>query len=662
MMCLLYRSTRTGEFLFMCFQRVALLSVASVFLLSAQSAQDQENPLPLDGCTFRANPSEFLESQSRVRDEVFQSVRRWKSGAKASAVSASSIPRKNFIDDDIFGRLEAAQVPAAALTTDAEFIRRITLDLTGRLPSPAAVREFVSSDSSLKRDDLINRLLMTQEFTDKWVTWFADLIQATESLSTSNRRPQIEGRNSLDTYLRHALANNLSVKQIVTELLTGTGNNYFTENGRVNYIVLGSAAMGPVQDTYDMLLTRTATQFLGMAHYDCLLCHNGRGHLTGISAWGERGIRNDAQRMAAFFSRVRLNTVVPGTEQYKHPLYNSTDVQDAATGSYDLNTTSGNRPNRAAVGTIRTLMPEYRDGSAPPATGSSWRAFYAQKLVNDPMFSRNFANRLWKAFFGLGLVDPVDTLDPARLDPKNPPPDPWTLQASHPELLEKLAEHFAENNGDLRGFIRTLVMSNAYQLSSDYNYEWKYEYLTLFPRHYPRRLQAEEIVDNITIATGVPQNYTWPVINGQTVPQGTALRQSDPVQSAYKLPDVNEPRNNAGNALGFMNSFLRGNRDTAVRSSAGSILQQLNIMNDQFVTNRIKATGTTASPVIAGYVRSTDNTGLVDDMWLRFLGREPTEAERNRALLHIQRTSNRNTAIEDLAWACMNKLDFLFSY
>jgi hypothetical protein len=653
--------------------RVAALCLSAIFYLSAgpapASQKTSENATALDGCTFQADPSEFLEAQSRVRQQVFDRVRSFKAaaGPAARAASASApdtaIPRRNFIDDDIFGALDAAGVKPAALTSDAEFIRRVTLDLTGRLPSPEAVRQFVSSGSGQKRDDLIDSLLNSPEFSDKWATWFADLIQNSERLSTSGRTPQIEGRNALDIYIRDAIANRRSVKQIVTGLLTGSGNNFLTENGPANYMVLWSTAMGPAQDTYDTMLARTASQFLGVSHFDCLLCHNGRGHLTGISLWGEQQVRADAQRMAAFFSRVRFSAgVAAGTKQGTHPLYNSTEVQEATAGQYDLNTTWGNRPKRVALGTVKSLTPEYRDGAAPAVRGVSWRQFYASKLVSDPMFSRNFANRLWKAFFGLGLVDPVDTLDPSRLDPKNPPPAPWTLQASHPELLEKLARQFAESDGDLRGLIRTIVTSSAWQLSSDYDYEWKYEYLTLYPRHYPRRLDAEEVIDNITIATGLPINYTWPLINSQTVPQGTPLKQSDPVQSAYKLPDITEPRSNPGGVLAFMNSFLRGNRDTSPRSTAGSILQQLSIMNDQNVTNRIKTTGASASPILSGYVKSADNAALIEDMWMRFLGRQPGEREKATALAYIQKSPSRNTAVEDLAWACLNKLDFLFSY
>lgn len=489
----------------------------SLFVLLAPALVAQ----PEQGCSFRSEPSRFLSAQARSQSGVFDAVRKF-ARSRAAAAERSSTPRRNFVDDEIFARLELAQVFPAALTSDEEFVRRIHLDLTGRIPSPATVRQFVADTAGNKRDALIDALLASPEFSDKWAVWFADLIQNTERLSTSARAPQIEGRNKLDLFLRIAIGNNKPIRDIVTDLITGRGNNYFTENGPASYAVLASTAMGPAQDTYDMMASRTASQFLGIGSYDCLLCHNGRGHLTGINLWAEQTPRIDAQRMAAHFARMRLVNGAPqGARQYQDVLYNSTDVQDAAAGTYDLNTTSGNRPNRVAVAGQRNLTPEYRDGTKP-AANQNWRAFYASKVTADPMFARNFANRIWKRLFGLGLVDPVDSLDPARLDPKNPPLEPWTLQATHPELLDKLARAFVENNTDLRAFVRLLVQSSAYQLSSSYEGEWKFEYVTLFARHYPRRLDAEEVVDAITSATAAPVRYTWPVVNNQTIAQGTA--------------------------------------------------------------------------------------------------------------------------------------------
>ncbi len=623
-----------------------------------------------EGCTFTAAPQEWTGTQARARNQLFDRVRTFDASRRAAKgdtrlAAASSLPRRSFVDDEIFGKLEAANIPVAERTTDEEFVRRIYLDLTGKLPTPQAFNEFVTSTVENKRDLLIDKLLASPEFSDKWAVWLGDLVQNTEQLSTSSRAPQVEGRNSLAIYLRDAVANAKPFDRIVTELITGKGNNYFVENGPANYMVLASTAMGPIQDTYDQMLSRVASQFMGMAHYDCLLCHNGRGHLTGISAWGEKGTRSDAQRMSAHFSRTRLNNGAPaGARQYADPLFNSTDVQELTAGTvsttlcqncYDLNTNSGNRPNRTAVGTERSLSPEYRDGSKPPAD-VTWREAFAKKVVADPMYSRNISNRLWKQFFGLGLVDPVDTLDPARLDPKNPPPDPWTLQASHPELLEKLREYFDNNDGDLRAFMRLLVESNAYQLSSDYNDEWKYEYLALYPRHYPRRLDAEEIVDAVTQVTGVVQNYTWPLVNGQTIAQGTAAKQSDPVQSAMKLPGPSVPGGQIGT---FMLTFTRGNRNTDFRSQAGSIPQQLSMMNDTFVLNRVKVGN---SAVVRAAATNADNGFVIEDLFLRFLARRPDAKEKATAVAYLARGGVRNTNVEDLAWAIINKLDFLFSY
>ena len=642
-----------------CRTSVVCAIVLAAVPVAASDEVDQTVVLE-QGCSFRSDPSAFLSAQGRAQSNVYHSVRKFAGQRTAAAVAADSLPRINIIDDEIFGKLEQMRVAAAPLTTDEEFVRRIYLDLNGRIPSPADVRKFIADEAANKRDLLIDRLLASPEFTDRWAVWFADLIQNTERLSTSARAPQIEGRNALDIYLRDSIANNKSIRQMVTELITAKGNNYYVENGQATYPVLASTAMGPAQDTYDMMFFRTSAQFLGIGSYDCLLCHNGRGHLTGINLWGERATRGDAQRMSAHFSRMRLNNGAPGSRQYENALFNSTDVQDAAAGTYDLNTTSGNRPNRTPLGIERNLSPEYRDGSRPSA-GQHWRAFYAEKLTSDPMFARNFANRLWKHFFGLGLVDPVDSLDPDRLDPKNPPPAPWTLQATHPELLEKLADIFSRNSGDLRAMARFIVSSNAYQLSSRYSGEWKLDYVPLFARHYPRRLDAEEVHDALIVASGINARYTWPLVNGQTVPQGSALRQSEPTTWAMQLPDINEPRNN-GTVRDWLRTFYRGNRDTAQRLQSGSIQQQLSLMNSTFVLDRIRTTGAAVPPVLANIVRMGDPNQVVEEIFLTFLSRKATPEEHARALKHLTQALSRTDAIGDIAWACINKTDFLFSY
>src|SRR6266567_25817 len=311
------------------------------------------------------------------------------------------------------------------------------------------------------------------------------------------------------SYIQNAVYNEKSFKDIATETITGHGNNYILGNGAANFPMAGSTSMGPIQDTYDTMLVRAASTFLGLTYYDCLLCHNGRGHLDQISLWGASTTRADAQSMAAFFARTRFtrypeNAPPPGVAASY--MYNSYTVSDATSGTYDLNTTYGNRPNRTRIGTVVNLTPSYRVTNAAPKD-ANWRAAFAQNLVNDPLFAINLANRLWKQMFNLGLIDPVDTIDPARLDAANPPPDPWTLQPTHPELLDKLAKEFADDGYQLRPFLKTLVQSTAYQLSSSYQGDWTPEYIPLFARHYPRRIEGEEVHDAIAKATNMPGSY-----------------------------------------------------------------------------------------------------------------------------------------------------------
>jgi len=626
-----------------------LLSAAFLGICAAQN--DEPAGVSPANCTFQAAPDKFLSAQSRAHQAISQRVTQFQKATAASAKPAAAtdpIARRNFIDDEIFNQLAAAKVQPARLTTDEEFFRRINLDLTGRLPSPDDVRAFLANADPNKRNAAIEQLLYSPQFNDKWTLWLGDLLQNNVSQATAAVNRQVDGRNAFYSYIYWSVAGWKSLRDVAYECIAGSGNNYDVETGASNFIMGGSITGGPAQDTYDGMLVRTASAFLGMGNYDCLLCHNGVGHLDQINLWGSQTTRVTAERMAAFFSRTRLNRYSAPAQSTTDFHLNSTIVTDITTNvSYDLNTNYGNRPNRVAFGSTKTLTPVYQFTGATPSD-ANWRAALAQSVTSDPMFARNMANRLWKAMFNLGLVDPVDQLDPARLDPNNAPPAPWTFQAANPVLLEKLAKYFSNSWFDLRGTLRLIAQSSAYQLSSTYDGDWNVQYVPLFARHYPRRLDAEEIHDAISIATGMFSKYT-------------VQNQSAPIALAIQLPDTTEPRNNSTVAA-FLNSFLRGNRDTTQRGQASSIQQQLNLMNDNFVVSRTKMT---ASPTLQAIAKITDSSALIDQLFLTFLSRHPSDYERSHALTYLQNATTaaaRNTAIEDLSWMCINKLDFLFSY
>ena len=591
-------------------------------------------------CSFQVAPDQYVDAAAKARAVTYERVMKFSRSASSTATKGATLapaelPVRNFIDEEIFSALQKSRVRSARLTTDEEFVRRIYLDLTGRIPTPVQIREFIASDEPKKRADLIDRLLYSPEFVDRWVLWFGDLVG---NVSTNTYFPlRAQGRNAYYDWMVESFAKNMSLKDLAWNSVVGKGNNF--EVGPANYLLRSSTPGGPIQDTFDTAAYRASRDFLGMGHYDCVLCHNGRGRLDSLSLWGKTAMRADAQRMAAFFSRERNQTV---TSDRDDPRSNSRMVTDLPTGQYDLNTNYGNRPLRSPIGAARSLTPEYRTGGVPKS--ADWRGEFAEFLINDPMFARNFANRVWKQLFNQGLVEPVDQLDPLRLDPSNPPPAPWSLQASNPLLFERLAQHLTSQDFNLREFIRTLVSSSAYQLSAQYDDVWKLEYQPLFARHYPRRLEGEEVHDAIQMATGVLASYR-------------VAGFADPINWALKLPD---PLEAGGTTL--MNTFYRGNRDNVARQQSGSIQQQLGLMNDTFVTNRIKLA---ASPVLKKIALNAIAKDLVADLYLTFLSRQPTPRESARAIdlfAKASTTAAKTAVIEDLAWAMINKLDFMFSY
>lgn len=628
--------------------------LAAFSLLGSIQAQEQASIAPLTefgaaNCSFAAQPDEFINREFRVRDQVQERTRQLSKARLAAAgvntaanLDPVDVPRRNFIDDAIFGKLKDKGVQSARLTTDEEFIRRIYLDLTGRIPTPDQYRAFVADKSESKRAQLIDKLLYSREFTDKWTLWWGDLLQNAQS--NSYRSVTVDARNGFYSWIAQSVSQNKSIRDTVFEVLTAKGNTNNTAQSASTWITRWQTPNGPIEDTYDTLFSRSAAAFMGVSHYDCLLCHDGRGHLEQLSLWGRRATRLEAYQMASYFSRVRFNNRSGTDAEYP----SSTDIADTGTGTYSLNTTYGNRPRRSSIGSLRTATPAWKMGANEPASGD-WRGMFATRLTADRMFARNFANRLWKEMFNLGLVDPVDQLDPARLDPSNPPPGDWTLQATHPELLERLADELIASNYNMREFMRRIVDSNAYQLSSEYDGEWKLENTSLFARHFVRRLEGEEIHDAMQLATNVLGRYT---VGGW----------AEPVNWAMQLPEPVEPRSNTV-VRDFMGFFLRGNRDAQNRAQDGSILQQLNLMNNNFVTSKAKVA---SSSVLKAVSTMSSFDAMVDELFLRFLVRQPSPSEKAKAVAFLSKAGTsqtaRNTAVEDLAWALMNKQEFIFSY
>ncbi len=190
-------------------------------------------------------------------------------------LDAAAIPRKNFIDDSIFGRMATAGIRSAPLASDLEFLRRVTLDLTGRIPSGADVVRFMNDPNPSKRDLKVDALIGSPEFVDKWTMFLGDLYKNNSDNNNVNR--DVNGRDSFYLYLKDAVSTNKPYDQLARELISASGDSFV--QGQVNWPVGNTIAMGPVQDTYDGQAVNLASMFLGINVADCLLCHDGARHL-----------------------------------------------------------------------------------------------------------------------------------------------------------------------------------------------------------------------------------------------------------------------------------------------------------------------------------------------------------------------------------------------
>jgi hypothetical protein len=537
----------------------------------------------------------------------------------------STLPVANFIDTHIAAKLEKDGIVPAKVAGDAEFLRRVTVDLTGTIPSPADVDSFLADATPDKRARKIDDLLRSDAFVDRWTMWFGDLVQ---NVSVSdNSREYYLGRNVYYTWIKESVRTAKPYDAMVRELLAGDGDNF--QSGVANYIVRQLQNNGPPQDTYDNLAAHSAEKFLGIPML-CISCHSGPGHLELVNIYLRGKNRDDFWKMAAFFSR----TAARGSRYTDPNNPNANIIQFAVTtnpnGAYRLNTTDGNKtPRTPAAGQPDTVTPAFILTGEQPKAGEPYRVAYGRILTADRQFARATANYLWKEMFGRGIVEPVNGFDLARLP----------LQASHPELLEALTDEFIGKGYSLREYLRTIALSSTYQLSA--TYAGVHPDVSYFARRAPRRLSAEALLDAVTTATAVPV---------QLQVQGMAT-----VTKAMQLPDPLEGRRSAASL--FLNQFGRGNRDDVARTNDSAISQALSLMNDPVVTTRARrANNSTVQKLLA----STSDPGtIVDQLYLTTLSRRPTADERRMAIDYL-RAGTLADRVEDLQFVLLNTLEFLF--
>ena len=554
--------------------------------------------------------------------------------AKPDEIANHDIACRNFIDKHLFAVMHRDKIPHAVLADDHTFLRRVHLDLTGRIPTPDQISKFVSDNATNKRDREIDRLLDSDAWVDKWAYWYGDLFR-----NCANRigNPATE---NFDKWIRQSLREDKPYNQMVTELLTATasGSVWMPDAAPSGYLarlhIPGDTMYSDRhEDTSDEIVVQSSKLFLGI-NFQCISCHGGAGFLEKVDLGLSTKKREDLWAMAAFFGKTRVR-IVPFQDRFT--------ISEDGKG-YDCKSASSVRLHRDGESVQPTFMlsGETADQDRP------LRPQFAKLLTSHPQFAKATANLFWKEFFGMGIVEPVDGFDLARQDPAKPPPSPWTIQPTNPKLLEDLGNYFTDNGFSLRSLMRAMTQSSAYQLSSHYDGEWQASYTPYFARHFVRSLSSEELHDAIVEATGVYADYPRKHMLYGTTQQ--AIRYWTQAASPENIGD--------GDAKQLLRTFGQSNREWANPVKHGSILQAMMMMNSKFITSRVTVSRESFAKTM--FDSTLTDEQILEVMYLRSLSRKPTDQERSIAQSWI--AEDRKVGIEDLQWSLLNKLDFLFNY
>jgi hypothetical protein len=504
---------------------------------------------------------------------------------------------RNFVDEHVFANLKTLGIPPSPLCDDATFLRRVTLDIGGRLPTENEAAAFLSSQDADKRDKVIDDLLRSPDYADFFANKWTALLK--------NRRDDasdIVSNFAFHAWVRDSLLANKPYDQFVRELLGATGN------------VLGNPPVAwykRVQDQKQQI-EDVAQLFLGV-RMQCAQCHH---HPF------ERWSQDDYYSLAAFFSQVGRK---PSSTRGEDLIFHKRGIAVAK------NMKSGLPLKPAALG---DLIPEIAPDEDPRLRLADWMG-----SKDNPFFAKALVNRYWKHFFQRGLIEPEDDIRDT-----NPP--------TNPALLSALENQFISSGFNLQELVRVITQSNAYQLSEVPNEHNRVDRQN-YSRYYPRRLQAEVLLDAIDSLAGTQTDFT-------NLPPGTR---------AVALPD-----NSYNRSSPFLRVFGRPEGASVCeceRVQSSSLAQSLHLIN----APDIKAKLSNANGRAERLAKDPKPTEVkVRELYLAAFSREPRPDELKTAVSYLTEpaVAAEGTPVDsakaarenfqDLIWALINTKEFLFNH
>ena len=365
-----------------------------------------------------------------------------------------SPPVSNFIDEKVFARQHELQLQPAALCSDAVFLRRASLDITGGIPTPEDAREFLDSSDPNRRQKLIDHLLDQPEYAMFQALHWADVMRGNRESITER------GVHNFHRYLVAGFAADRPFIDTASEILTSLGNTIHEPAASFYRI---SRSPTEAAESFSQL-------FVGV-RIQCAKCHN--HPYESIS-------QRDYYGLAAYFARVKLKGQRFGLDDETVLLARSGEVTFPQTDE---------TMNPAAFGAVEADLAPDEDRRQRLA---GWLANPA-----NPYFARSVVNRVWRHMLGQGIVEPVDDFRDSNLP-------------SNPELLDDLAEHFVSNGYRIKPLIRTIANSSTYQLSGNFTRPQSTRAASserYFTKSVVKMLSAEQLIDAIAVATGIPEKF-----------------------------------------------------------------------------------------------------------------------------------------------------------
>ena len=369
---------------------------------------------------------------------------------KALEFQWKEVPANNYVDELVYDKLRRLRIQPSELCSDAEFIRRVSLDVCGVLPTSEETEQFLADADPAKREKLVDKLLDRKEFVELWVMKWSELLQIRSTQYVSYKATLL-----YYTWLQEQIAGNVPIDEMVRKLLSAEGGTF------------SSPATNYFQAEQDRLKTaeNVAQVFMGM-RIQCAQCHN---HPF------DRWTMDDYYSFAAFFAQIGRKA---GADPRETIVFNA----------------GGGEVNHLVGG--RAMPPKFLGGAVPDVAGKDRREVLAEWLASseNPFFAKNLANIVWAHFLGRGIVHEVDDV---RVS--NPP-----VNAA---LLETLGQKFTEYKYDFKRLVRDICTSRTYQLSTQMNEtnaadDRNFSHATL------RRIRAEILLDCISQATETKDKFS----------------------------------------------------------------------------------------------------------------------------------------------------------